>query len=1066
MITATMENDSSASAKTGWADYQPPDYQSVLPLHVKVKGRARYKVSGLYRSNSLKEHIFAHLTREAGITSVAINTLTSTVLVNYEGGNNPDTISSYLKHIVSDFKQPVDAEEHYLRPFSVRDTVRELFKHKTTLPDMSLTPSEGRTKPQSQSKVIEKSRSSIGKDHDVIPWQSMKKDQVIKHFNTSPSKGLSSDIVGKLLQTYGHNILPESAARSKWSMFFGQFTSFPVLLLGGAAVLSAVTGGIADGIVILSVVMINAVIGFVTENQTEKTINSLKKLVRPYTFVLRDSKVVEISVEDVVPGDILILKPGSYIPADARVIDSNMLSVDESALTGESMPVLKTSSYLKNKDIPLADRINMIYMGTLVTGGQALAVVTATGRYTEMGQIQSLVGDAVTPDTPMEIQLERIGDKLVLICAGVCGLVFVTGLLRGFGLFEMVQSSISLAVAAIPEGLPAMATTVLALGINKMKQHNVLIRHLDAVETLGSVQTICLDKTGTLTLNRMTAVCVVTTSQNITILSGRMAGGDGQELTAMSAELERLVHVITLCSETLIRKEMSGFVLDGSSTENALVHIAIGAGLDVLHMRKAHPLLKIRHRSEGSNYMLTEHTVTEAGVFGDALGRRLIAVKGSPSEVIDLCKYYLKDGVEYEFVNGERDEIQSENEQLAGKSLRVLGVAYKLAGDDEEDAASGLIWLGLVGMADPVKAEAAGLIKAFHKAGIDTIMITGDQVPTAYAIGKELNLGNDGQIEILDSTSLNELSPEVLSALCENINVFARVSPAQKLQIVQALQRTGRITAMTGDGINDGPALKAANIGIAMGRTGTDVSREIADVILEDDNLQTMIIAVSHGRAIYSNIRKSVHYLLSTNMSEIMVMFVSIAAGFGHPISAMQLLWINLISDIFPGIALSLEQPEPDIMSQPPRSPDENIITAEDFKRIAFESATMSAASLGAYAYGISRYGLSPRAGNMAFLSLSTSQLLHAISCRTDKHNIFSKETLPPNKYMNIALGGSFLLQLLALTVPGLRNLLRISPVNLMDALVAGSASVLPLLINEVTKRPVKHITAEAEHYE
>ncbi|KWT94664.1 cation-translocating P-type ATPase [Candidatus Magnetominusculus xianensis] len=1029
--------------------------QTIVPMHVKVKGRARYKVRGLYRCDSLKEHIFTHLTREPGITSVAINTLTATVLINYDNVGTSAAVSSYLQSIVGNYKNPIDADKFYLQPFSVRETIKGLLK-----------PIKTPVKASQQSKSIEiKKRlndNPLNEKQDVISWQNMKKDYVISYFNSSPVTGLSAEFAAELLHGYGRNILPEAAVRSRWAMFFEQFTSFPVLLLGGAAVLSAATGGIADGIVILSVVLINAIIGYVTESHTEKTINSLKKLVRPYTFVLRNAKAIEISVEEVVPGDIIILKPGTYIPADARLVDSHMLSVDESALTGESMPVMKQSGQLKKRDIPLADRTNMIYMGTLVTGGQALAIVTATGRYTEMGQIQTLVGEADQPATPMEIQLERIGNKLVLICAGVCGLVFVTGLLRGFGLLEMVQASISLAVAAIPEGLPAMATTVLALGINKMKQHNVLIRRLDAVETLGSVQTICLDKTGTLTLNRMTAVCIVTMSQNITISSGRLFSEDAQMVTSLSPELERLVHVVTLCSETLIRKEEGSYVIDGSSTENALVHIAIGLGMDVLHMRKSYPLLKIKHRSEGSNYMITLHRFIGDSAFGDAAGKKLAAVKGSPAEVMDLCTSYLKDGIEYEFINGERAQIQNENEILASKSLRVLAVAYKFVDDDDTaDLTTGLTWLGLVGMADPVKPEAAQFIKAFHTAAIDTVMITGDQLPTAYAIGKELNLGKDGQIEIMDSTSLSELSPDVVSALCENVNVYARVSPAQKLQIVRALQRAGRVTAMTGDGINDGPALKAANIGIAMGRAGTDVSREIADIILENDNLETMIIAVSHGRAIYSNIRKSVRYLLSTNMSEIMVMFASIAAGFGHPISAMQLLWINLISDIFPGIALSLEQPEPDIMSQPPRDPGEDIIGVKDFKRIAFESLTMSAASLGAYTYGIARYGLSPRAGNMAFLSLSTSQLLHAISCRTDKHSIFDKETLPPNKYMNIALAGSFLLQILALTVPGLRNLLKISPVNLTDALVTGAASVIPLLINEATKRPAKTVTME-----
>jgi len=396
----------------------------------------------------------------------------------------------------------------------------------------------------------------------------------------------------------------------------------------------------------------------------------------------------------------------------------------------------------------------------------------------------------------------------------------------------------------------------------------------------------------------------------------------------------------------------------------------------------------------------------------------------------------------------------------------VLGVAYSFTDDSSlpltknGDLTNNLVWLGLVGMADPVRDGLKGLIGEFHNAGIDTVMITGDQSPTAYAIGKELNLGKGEQLEILDSTHLMDIDPEVMKALCKRVHVFSRVSPAHKLQIVQVLQNAGKVVAMTGDGINDGPALKAADIGIAMGHTGTDVAREVADVVIEDDNLETMVVAISQGRTIYNNIRKSVHFLLSTNLSEIMVMFTAIAAGLGQPLSAIQLLWINLMSDIAPGLALALEPPEPDVLSQQPRDPSQPIVRTSDFKRITFESAVISAGALGAYGYGIAKYGMGQRAGTIAFLSLTTGQLLHAISCRSERHSMFGKEKLPPNKYLNIALGGSFAIQLLAMVIPGLRNLLGIAPISVLDGVVIGSSAVLPLLVNEGTKKVPKEVTA------
>ena len=625
----------------------------------------------------------------------------------------------------------------------------------------------------------------------------------------------------------------------------------------------------------------------------------------------------------------------------------------------------------------------------------------------------------------------------------------------------MLKTSISLAVAAVPEGLPTVATTTLALGIRDMRRHNVLIRHLEAVETLGSVQSICLDKTGTITMNRMSVVTIYTGMRRIKVSDDKFLS-DGEFLNPFANdELLRLIHVSVICSESEVSRQNGEYIVSGSATENALIYMAISAGVDIMEIRERHPLIKINHRSENRNFMSTLHTLNPHG--------RFVALKGSPTEVLSLCRWYIKDGERTPLTDERRLEIEIENERMAGDALRVLGTAYAVIEQgqgswvmgqnlDSPDPCNltldpqGLIWLGLVGMADPIRNGVKGLIGDFHHAGIDTVMITGDQSPTAYAIGKELNLSRNGQIEILDSTHLIDINPDVMKALCERVHVFARVSPAHKLKIVQSLQNAGRVVAMTGDGINDGPALKAADIGIAMGHTGTDVAREVADVVLEDDNLETMVIAISQGRTIYNNIRKSVHFLLATNLSEIMVMFTAIAGGIGQPLSAMQLLWINLMSDIAPGLALALEPPEPDVLSRPPRNPDEPIVRKSDFKRIAFESAALSAGALGAYGYGIMRYGMGAKAGTMAFMSLTTGQLLHAVSCRSEKHSIFDKEKLPPNKYLNIALTGSLCLQAIAFAVPGLRGLLGITPINILDGIVIGGSAVLPLLINEGTK--------------
>jgi Ca2+-transporting ATPase len=881
----------------------------------------------------------------------------------------------------------------------------------------------------------------------IEDWHTIEADSIIESLNSSKTLGLSSESALEKLLRYGQNLLPESASRSELSIFIEQFKSPPVALLTAAAVVSTAMGGWVDALVIMGVVGINAVIGYFTESQSEKIIHSLKKGDRPSTLVLRNGSITQVNTENIVPGDILVLKPGSYIAADARLIETENLSVDESALTGESIPVTKATQSLCGEDIPLADRINMVYKGTLVTGGQGIAVVTATGKFTELGQIQQLVEEASATDTPLAKQLDKVGSQLVFLSSGICVVVFLIGLLRGYPWLTMLTTSISLAVAAVPEGLPAVATTTLALGILDMRRHNVLIRSLNAVEALGSVQKICLDKTGTITENSMSVVEIHTDSRVIQVNNGKFVNGEKTINLSNCDEFLQLIQVSVLCNESNVVQSDGEYIVNGSATENALIYMAIDAGIDVIRLREDYPLIEINQRSENRNIMSTLH--------GTCDDRILIAVKGTPTEILHLCNRQMKAGQVIPLTGDDKLAIEVENKRMADKALRVLAAAYTYIDDSKnsEYTEQNLIWLGLIAMKDPIRKGVKDLVDQFHQAGIDTVMITGDQTATAFAIAKELELANHNQLQILDSTDIKNIESEEKTALFDKVNVFARISPANKLQIVQALQSAGQIVSMTGDGINDAPALKAADIGVAMGNSGTDAAREVADIIIADDNLETMIIAVSRGRTIYNNIRKSLHFLLSTNLSEIMVMLAATTFALGQPLNAIQLLWLNLVTDIFPGLALALEPSEPDVLSKPPRNPEEPIIKTSDFSNFMFESGSITLSSLAAYGYGISKYGISLQASTIAFMSLTLGQLLHALSCRSDKYTIFDIGKLPQNQYLNIALIGSIGLQLLSLGVPQLRTLLSLTTITIADSILIGSSAILPLIFNETRKK-------------
>lgn len=863
-------------------------------------------------------------------------------------------------------------------------------------------------------------------------WHAMPAAAVAAALGCAPKRGLPPAEAAARLAAGGPNLLARAEARSAAAIFAEQLTSVPVALLGASAAVSIATGGLADAAAIGAVVLLNAGIATATERSAERTIRGLSDTAPAPVPAMRGGKRILLPVAGLVPGDLILLEPGVLVPADARLIAATDLTVNESALTGESLPVAKDAGASIPVEAPLAERRSMVFRGTGVTGGSGIAVVTATGAATEIGRIQALLGDVRPPQTPIERQLGEVGRELVLVNGAICAAVGAIGLLRGQPWPEMLRSAISLAVAAVPEGLPAVATTTLALGIQDMRDRQILVRRLDAVETLGAVEVVCLDKTGTLTVNRMETAALHVDGALAT--PATLTGG-------RRAVAAALLEAATLCSDVT---EVDG-ALAGSPTETALVRAAQELGLGLAALRARWPRKAAVPRAEGRKRMATLHR---------ARGRALLAVKGDPAEVLARCTTRLAASGEVPLDAAARRAIIAANDRMAAQALRVLGVARRMGGGDPRDE-QGLTWLGLAGLADPLRPGAAQAIRDLHVAGIRTMMITGDQSATAYAIAKQLGLPREGEVRVLEAGALRDLAPDALAALAPQADVFARVSPSNKLQIVRALQASGRIVAMTGDGINDGPALRAAEIGIAMGGAGTDVAREVADIVLATDELGGLLEAIRLGRATYANIRKVLRYLVGTNASETMLMLGAALAGRPAPLSPMQLLWLNLISDPLPALALGLEAPEPDVLERLPHDPRAPILSRADFRRLLREGAVMGGAALA------STFGAPQGA---TFHGLTLAQLAHAFLCRSETHGLLDPGRPPMNAKLAGAIGICLALQGAAQGVGPLRRLLGLGPLGPGGVAAAAAVALAPLLVNGVISAASQRRQQEKPH--
>lgn len=961
---------------------------TVVPVHTAVRGRARFRVAGLRRNERLKQALEDRLAGR-GIHSISASTRTGTVLVLFEPRRELEEVVRRLR----------DARQIF-NSGGARD----------------LSPGEA--------------------------WHAMDADRVLAAVGSHPS-GLALAEARQRLGEHGPNVIPKPPRRSDFAILLAQFHSLPIALLAVGAVLSVATGGLLDAAIIFGVICLNGAIGYLAEARAEATISMLGESREAACKVLRDNEICEVPAEDLVPGDVVQLSRDDTVPADARIIEADGLTVNEATLTGESAPVEKAPEFVAPPSAPIADRRGMVFNGTIVTGGAGRAVIVASGPRSELGRIQSLLGATERPATPLERQLNGLGRQMVFGSVAACGLFLVIGLLRGFRWLPLLKTVVSLGVAATPEGLPTLATTTLALAIRELRQRRVIIRRLGAMEALAAVKVVCFDKTGTLTINDMNVVRLCCGARRACLVGQGFKTEAGADLDwRAETELSRLLELSILCNDAELQ-DASGARIDGSATEAALVRAALRAGIDVNGVRSRHPRLADIQRAEDRRYMATAHR-TDAG-------QGLVVVKGDPREVLELCREHLCNGAVAALKAADRNRIISENSRMADEALRVLGVAFR--SNDADNSGLSLekdfVWVGLVGMADPIRPEAPGLIDVFRDAGITSVMLTGDQRSTAAAVAAEMGLSEGGEGEIVDAQRLDEYARRIPPAR-DLARVFARVAPGQKLQLVRALQDSGQMVAMVGDGVNDTPPLRSADVGIALGQSGAVATRGIADVVLLNDDLASLAGAVERSRAVALNIRKAIRFMVATNLSEIIVMLASAAAGGTQPLSPLQLLWINLLTDVLPALGLAMEKPAADLMRRRPSDADEPLISSEEFGWLLCDSGLMSVSAFLSRALMDRVDGATGRGRTLGFATLVTAQLLYAFACRR-RRSMASGGSPPPNPLFVGTLGISFAAQAAALLLPGLRRLFG-PPLGLGGFAMSLGAGAAPLVAIDILK--------------
>lgn len=912
-------------------------------------------------------------------------------------------------------------------------------------------------------------------------WHTQPAQSVLDEQGIRAESGLTAQEAAERLAHFGPNELVEEPPKSPWAILYEQMTNPLVLLLIGAAGISLLLGKWDSFIAILAIVILNAVLGVVQEYRAEQAMAALKKMSTPTVRVRRDGVVQDVAAASVVPGDLVLLEAGSTVPADARLIEAAALRVQEASLTGESQPVEKDTAALNDPEAPLGDRHNMVYMGTAVTYGRGAAVVVATGMRTQLGRIAELIQNVDSDKTPLQRRLDELGRVLFGAGLAVMAIAFVIGVITGVPLVpqadgqeSVLLNAVAIAVAVVPEGLPAVVTIALALGAQRMLRRRALIRKLAAVETLGSVTTIASDKTGTLTENRMTVRLIDVADKNITL--DELANGTASEWTIAEAQLLTLIGG-ALCNDAILQPhpETGEEEMVGDPTEGALLWAARRYGLSVEGLRALLPRVAEVPFDSGRKRMSTLHRVNSAALSAmPANVQRLFAdlklmdgdyvefIKGGVDNLLSVSRHSFVNGTVQPLNDLLIERITLANNEMASKGLRVLGVGYRVLPSlpsevDVEHVEVDVVFVGMVGIIDPPRAEVAEAVQVARSAGIRPIMITGDHPLTAYAIARDLGIAKEGDA-VLTGAELNRLSETELQEAVKRVSVFARVSPENKLQIVSALQANGEIAAMTGDGVNDAPALKRANIGVAMGITGTAVSKEASDMVLLDDNFATIVASVEEGRTIYDNVRRFIKYLLASNTGELFVLLsTQLVAGLGLPLTTLQILWMNLITDGVPALALGVEKPEPGAMKRPPYAPNESLFGRGLGRHILLVGLIFGVAGLllGVWAHGQYVAGVEGYVANtwntMVFMFLTLAQMGHALGLRSHRESIFTMNFFS-NPLLLFAIGLTVVTQLAAVYLPFFNNLFNTTPLTLEQLLICLLLTPLVFVVVEVEK--------------